>query len=78
MAGGQGHEAKTPIEALTDRELEVFEWIGQGLATKEIAHKLHLSHKTIETHRENIKSKLGLKNATELNRHAVQWNLEHS
>lgn len=78
MAGGGPEQLKTPMETLTDRELEVFELIGRGLSTKEVAHKLHLSHKTIETHRENIKSKLSLKNASELNRHAVQWVLENS
>jgi DNA-binding NarL/FixJ family response regulator len=57
--------------------LEVFEMIGQGLATKQIAGKLHLSPKTIETHREKIKSKLNLTNSNELNRRAVQWVLEN-
>ena len=68
--------AKTPIESLSDRELQVFEMIGQGLSTKQIARKLQLSHKTIETHREKIKAKLDLKNSTELSRHATQWVLE--
>lgn len=66
-----------PIESLSDRELEVFEMIGQGISTKQIARKLDLSHKTIETHREKIKSKLNLKNSTELTRHATQWVLEN-
>ena len=65
-----------PVESLSDRELEVFEMIGQGLGTKQIAGKLDLSHKTIETHREKIKSKLNLKNSSELSRHATQWVLE--
>jgi DNA-binding NarL/FixJ family response regulator len=65
-----------PVESLSDRELEVFEMIGQGLSTKQIARKLDLSHKTIETHREKIKSKLNLKNSSELSRHATQWVLE--
>lgn len=68
---------KHPIEKLTDRELEVFEMIGQGLSTKQIARKLGLSHKTIETHREKIKTKLNLKNSAELSRHATQWVLEN-
>ncbi len=68
---------KSPIETLSDRELEVFEMIGQGLSTKLIARKLDLSHKTIETHREKIKSKLNLKNSSELSRHATQWVLEN-
>ena len=68
----------SPIDHLSDRELEVFELIGQGLTTRQIAAKLHLSPKTVETYRENIKSKLNLSNATELTRHAVQWTLENS
>jgi DNA-binding NarL/FixJ family response regulator len=68
----------SPIDSLSDRELEVFELIGQGLTTRQIANKLHLSPKTVETYRENIKSKLNLANATELTRHAVQWTLENN
>ncbi|NUQ64235.1 MAG: response regulator transcription factor [Pirellulales bacterium] len=66
-----------PIEGLSNRELEVFEMIGQGLTTKQIAGKLHLSPKTIETHREKIKMKLNLANSTELSHRAVQWVLEN-
>jgi len=68
---------KHPIQNLSDRELEVFEMVGQGLTTKQIARKLDLSHKTIETHREKIKAKLNLRNSTELSRHATQWVLEN-
>ena len=67
-----------PEEALSNRELEVFEQIGHGLTTREIANRMHLSIKTIETYRENVKKKLGLKNAAELGRHAVRWLLESS
>jgi DNA-binding NarL/FixJ family response regulator len=67
---------QNPIESLSNRELEVFDMIGQGMSTKQIAGKLHLSHKTIETHREKIKTKLNLSNANELARRAVQWVLE--
>lgn len=66
-----------PINRLSNRELEVFQLIGQGLTTKQIAEKLTLSPKTVETHREKIKSKLNLKNGTEVNLHAIQWVLEH-
>ncbi len=66
----------SPLERLTDRELEVFELIGQGLTSRQIAERLDLSPKTVETHREHLKEKLGLKNASELTRHAVQWVLE--
>jgi DNA-binding NarL/FixJ family response regulator len=74
VGGDQLH--RNPIAGLSNRELEVFEMIGQGLATKQIAGRLHLSPKTIETHREKIKSKLNLSNSNELNRRAVQWVLE--
>ena len=74
----KGHDAdSSPIQSLSDRELEVFEMIGKGLTTQQIARKLHLSPKTVETHREHIKSKLDLKNNNELVRHAVQWVLEN-
>jgi DNA-binding NarL/FixJ family response regulator len=67
---------RNPIETLSNRELEVFQLIGHGLTTKQIAEKLDLSPKTIETHREKIKSKLNLANSIELSRHAVQWVLQ--
>jgi DNA-binding NarL/FixJ family response regulator len=63
------------ISTLTDRELQVFELIGQGNETREIAEKLRLSIKTVDTYREHIKDKLNLKNATELIQHASQWEL---
>jgi len=65
-----------PLEALSNREIEVFEMIGQGLTTQQIARRLQLSVKTVETHREKIKQKLNLKNSAELSRRAVQWVLE--
>lgn len=61
------------VGALSDRELEVFQLIGDGATTAKIAKDLHLSVKTVETYRANIKNKLNLKNNTELIRHAVQW-----
>lgn len=67
---------RSPIETLSNRELEVFEMIGKGLSTKQIAGRLGLSPKTIETYREHIKQKMKLTNATELTRNAVQWVLE--
>lgn len=76
--GKADDEDKSPIETLSDRELQVFELIGQGLTIREIASKLQLSPKTVETYRENIKAKLDLDNATELVRHAVQWVMEDS
>lgn len=68
----------SPVDSLSDRELEVFELIGRGKTTRQIAAKLNLSPKTVETYRENIKTKLDLSNGTELTCHAVQWVLENS
>jgi DNA-binding NarL/FixJ family response regulator len=61
------------VERLTDRELQVFQMIGAGKGTADIASELSLSFKTVETHRENIKRKLGLRNAVDLVCHAVHW-----
>jgi len=65
--------ARSPLERLTDREIEVFELIGQGLACRQIARRLNLSPKTVDTHREHLKEKLELKDVTALIRHAVRW-----
>jgi DNA-binding NarL/FixJ family response regulator len=65
--------ARSPIERLTDRELEIFRMIAKGLSTRDIADKLHVSIKTVGTHRERIKSKFNLKSANELVRYAVHW-----
>ncbi len=73
MTGHRRTEARTPVELLSDRELEVFELTGRGLTTREIAERLHLSVKTIESYRARIKTKLGLRSAAELMQHAVQW-----
>jgi len=62
-----------PIGSLSDRELEVFEMIGEGLNTQQIARKLRLSPRTVETHRKKIKTKLSLQNSTQLSRCAFQW-----
>ena len=72
---GQSPEAQGAgmDEKLTDRELEAFELLGQGLTTQQIAARMHVSHKTVETYRARIKEKLGLMNAVELVQHAVQW-----
>lgn len=66
-------EASPAVDLLSDRELEVFEQIGNGKTTAKIAKNLNLSAKTIETYRANIKNKMSLENNTELIRHAVQW-----
>jgi DNA-binding NarL/FixJ family response regulator len=75
--GSSSKETKHPIKQLTDRELEILRMIGTGLASSAIANQLHLSTHTIDTHRENIKRKLGAKNAAALSRQAVQWVLEN-
>lgn len=76
MAHGQEAVEQSPVSQLSDRELQVFELIGQGQSTRQIAEKLHLSPKTVERYRENIKQKLNLPNAVALVRHATQWVLE--
>ena len=73
---GDGLLERRSLDSLSDREWEVFELIGRGLSTRQIAKQLHLSIKTIETHREHIKEKLALTSGVELTRHAVQWVLE--
>src|SRR6185436_11969443 len=70
---GQTEPQESPIKALSDRELEVFQLIGQWKKTKEIAQELHLSVKTIEYYREQIKRKLNLRDAGELTQHATSW-----
>jgi DNA-binding CsgD family transcriptional regulator len=61
------------VASLSDRELEVFHLIGRGFTTRAIAEELELSVKTVEAHKANIKAKLGLKSAPELQRLAVTW-----
>lgn len=73
MASGHKQLNQSPLEVLSDRELEVFELTGRGMGTREIAEKLYLSVKTVESYRARIKNKLNLSNATELMLHAVQW-----
>ena len=71
---GRAHPViQSPVELLSDRELEVFELTGQGLGTREVADRLKLSMKTVSCYRQSIKSKLALKNGTELTRQAIHW-----
>ncbi len=72
IASGQS-AGDNPLELLSDRELEVFELTGKGESTKDIAQRLHVSVKTIDTYRARIKEKMHLKTANELMRRAVQW-----
>jgi DNA-binding NarL/FixJ family response regulator len=67
---------KRDIDSLSNRELQVFELIGQGVATSQMAEQLNLSVKTIETHQAHIKKKLGLGSAHELNQRAIRWVME--
>lgn len=68
-----GGRAATPIERLTDRELEVFQLIGEGKGSREIAGMLNISVRTVDAHRAHIKEKLALRDSTELVHHAVRW-----
>src|SRR5215470_16394936 len=70
---GQKDVHDSPIKQLSDREMEVFQLIGRWKKTSEIAQELHLSIKTIEYYREQIKRKLNLKNSAELTQHATAW-----
>ncbi len=73
LATGVAPQSASPVESLSDRELEVFRLIGEGHKTRDVAEKLHLSVKTIETYRAHIKEKLGFKDGNELFRFAVEW-----
>lgn len=73
ISGKKEYKSDSPIERLSDRELEVFRLIGGGLGTRQIAERLSRSVKTVETYREHIKLKLDLKNSAELVQHAIQW-----
>jgi DNA-binding NarL/FixJ family response regulator len=73
LVGGGARMASSPADSLSDRELEVFRMIGEGFGTREMAEKLHLSIKTVETYRAHIKDKLSLQDANELLRSAIQW-----
>lgn len=72
LHGSEGREA-SPISRLSDRELEVLTLIGRGLSSKEIAERLHLSQKTVDSHRTHLKEKLNLPGAAELVKFAFEW-----
>jgi DNA-binding NarL/FixJ family response regulator len=71
--GAGKHEPESLASKLTDRELEILHWIGNGFDNAEIALRLLLSIKTVDAHREHIKRKLKLRTSTELNLFAVRW-----
>ncbi len=77
IADGKSDENSLPEGALSDRELQVFQLIGQGRGTREIAVELHISAKTVESYRAHIKVKMNLRNAHELTQHAVHWVESH-
>jgi DNA-binding NarL/FixJ family response regulator len=76
VGGDRKHIARLPLDLLADRELEVFRFIGEGVKTAEIARRMHLSVKTIETYRDRIRQKLDLKDGTELAHFATKWMLQ--
>ncbi len=73
FSGKRTEADRSPIERLTDREFEVFQQLGSGKSTRDIAQQLHVSVKTVEVHRTNIKEKLGLKTAAELISYSARW-----
>lgn len=75
---GQSGNADSPLDELSDRELEVFTLIGEGRSTQEIAGDLKLSPNTVETYRSRIRQKLDLDSSAQLTRSAMQWVLENN
>ena len=73
LVGGSSDINSSPVELLSDRELEVFQLIGKGFGTRQIAERLYLSIKTIETYRAHIKEKLNLEDSATLLQYAIQW-----
>ena len=76
LVRGAAAEAGSPVEALSDRELEVFRLVGEGRTTRQIADALHLSFKTVQAYYARIKTKLGAVNGVEMLRDAIRWNEE--
>lgn len=72
-----GNEGTEPVALLTDREFEIYRLIGQGVTTGDIAKQLHVSPHTVDSHREKIRHKLGVKNGHELLQHAMRWVIDH-
>lgn len=73
FSGRRAESGQSPVERLSDREFEVFQLIGQGEGTRQIAGRLRLSVKTVEVHRANIRKKLELASGTEMVRFAIRW-----
>jgi DNA-binding NarL/FixJ family response regulator len=77
VGSGRNEIPRSPLQVLADRELEVFRLIGAGMKTAEIAARLHLSIKTVETYRHRIRQKLNLANGAKLAHYATRWVLEN-
>lgn len=77
-AGFAPTEVSSPVERLSDRELEVFLLLGQGYAPRHIADELCVSVKTVESHRQHLKKKLNLESSAELTRYAIEWHKENA
>ena len=78
FSSGRQTRAASAIERLSDRELEVLQLVGQGHDSHAIARQLHVSFRTVDTHRGNLKKKLELRNRTELTRYAARWVTEQA
>ncbi|MCE9518047.1 MAG: response regulator transcription factor [Verrucomicrobia bacterium] len=76
VAGGSSSIGGSPVDVLSDREMEVFQLLGEGVGVRKIAENLFVSVKTVEAHREHIKQKMSFKNSAELLRYAFQYVLE--
>ncbi|MCS4156845.1 response regulator transcription factor [Salinibacter ruber] len=73
VARGESSEPSFPIEEFTDRELAVFQMLGEGCSIEEIQDRLNLARKTVETYRRRAKEKLGFDSVSKLLQFAVQW-----
>ena len=73
VSGMNSRNTDSPLQTLTDREFEVFQLIGRGKTSNEIAQQLHISPRTVDVHRSQIKEKLHLQSGTALVHYAVQW-----
>jgi DNA-binding NarL/FixJ family response regulator len=73
FSGGPGKQSRSVVEELSDREFEVFELLGAGLSTQQIAERLRLSMKTVDAHRAKLKSKLKVRTNNELVAYAARW-----
>ncbi len=73
FAAGSSYQSTNPIDGLSNRELQVLQMIGKGRSTREVADTLNLSVKTVESHRQRIKRKLGLGTGAQLVQYAVNW-----